>query len=124
VKQKYQTNTQVDFIEFIISCVEDKHLVEGDILILDNAPIHTGVLVDQILSPILQKAGIEIRFLPTYSPELNPCELVWAFVKNKLRNDRIFTSLNASLAVFFALLGEDKMKSFYKHCIVDVLNTQ
>ena len=29
---------------------------------------------------------VEVRFLPPYSPDLNPIELMWSKVKNQLRS--------------------------------------
>lgn len=50
------------------------------LVILDNAPIHTskaflGKRDDWML------AGICLHFLPTYSPELNPIEILWRKIK-------------------------------------------
>jgi hypothetical protein len=36
----------------------------------------------------LQKAGISLMLLPKYSPECNPCELVFNFIKEKIKNNR------------------------------------
>lgn len=49
-------------------------------VILDNAPVHTskaflGKRDDWML------AGICLHFLPTYSPELNPIEILWHKIK-------------------------------------------
>lgn len=49
-------------------------------VILDNAPIHTSKAFlakreDWML------AGIYLHFLPTYSPELNPIEILWRKIK-------------------------------------------
>ncbi len=120
---KHGTNTQIDFINFVFYCLENQHLKKNDILVLDNARIHRGGVVEKILLPILQRAEeVHVVFLPKYSPELNPCELVWASVKNGLRNRRIFTSLFQSFVLGFGLISDKTMKSFFSHCITSVLS--
>lgn len=48
------------------------------ILILDNASIHKA----KIVKKFLQRHGdIKLIYLPTYSPEYNPTEQVWRWLK-------------------------------------------
>ena len=49
-------------------------------LVMDNASIHKGPAVTAALAAL----NVEPVFLPPYSPELNPCELVFSMVKGKL----------------------------------------
>ena len=49
--------------------------VQNPTIILDNAPVHNGAFCDDI----------EIRFLPPYSPFLNPIENVFSTFKLKIR---------------------------------------
>lgn len=56
----------------------------GDFVILDNASIHKS---DEIYD-IAEEFGINIVYLPPYSPDLNPIEKVWANFKNILRRIR------------------------------------
>jgi transposase len=53
----------------------------GDIVIMDNLGAHKN---DRTLALIAQ-AGAEVRFLPAYSPDLNPIEMMWSKVKALLR---------------------------------------
>ena len=83
-----RANDQFDFLLFITRCISTNLLIRGDVLVLDNASIHKA---DNILLPLhmlLNTAGITMWFLPTYSPELNPCEFVFAQCKKYLRYHR------------------------------------
>ena len=53
----------------------------GDILILDNLATHKI----QILRQLLSARGVGVRYLPPYSPDLNPIELAFAKLKAHLR---------------------------------------
>lgn len=58
-------------------------------LILDNASYHKSNAVKQHVKDF-HSGWLELVYLPPYSPELNPCELVWAHLKSHGLN-RILT---------------------------------
>jgi transposase len=53
----------------------------GDILVMDNLSSHK----DSQALDLLKQAGVKVRFLPAYSPDYNPIELMWSKVKSLLR---------------------------------------
>lgn len=56
-------------------------LKPGDIIIMDNLPAHKVKGVRQAI----ETAGAKLRYLPAYSPDLNPIEQVFAKLKAHLR---------------------------------------
>jgi transposase len=56
-------------------------LRRGDIVILDNLSAHKRADVRQAI----EAAGASLRFLPPYSPDLNPIENAFAKLKARLR---------------------------------------
>jgi transposase len=75
-------------------------LRRGDILIMDNlAPHKSGPTLE-----LLAQRGVQVRFLPAYSPDLNPIEKMWSKVKNHLRSaeartpDALMHAVGAALA--------------------------
>jgi transposase len=71
----------------------------GDIVIMDNLGAHKN---DHTLALIAQ-AGAEVRFLPAYSPDLNPIEMMWSKVKSLLRKTQARTHHDLLLAIAAAL---------------------
>jgi transposase len=53
----------------------------GAILIMDNLPAHKAAAVRDALD----RAGLAHRYLPPYSPDLNPIEQAWSKLKASLR---------------------------------------
>ena len=53
----------------------------GSVLVLDNARIHHGGQIAQIV----EAAGCSLLYLLPYSPDFSPIELVWSWIKNQVR---------------------------------------
>jgi transposase len=56
-------------------------LTKDDIVMLDNVGCHKVAGVREAI----EAAGATLRYLPAYSPDLNPIEMVFAKVKSILR---------------------------------------
>ena len=50
------------------------------IVVIDNAPTHTSKKFKEQIK-IWEEKGLRIFFLPPYSPQLNPIEQLWKFMK-------------------------------------------
>lgn len=68
------------FVEYLRQCLVPT-LSPGDIVVMDNLPAHKNPQVRQII----EAAGAELRYLPPYSPDLNPIEQAIAKLKAHLR---------------------------------------
>jgi len=53
----------------------------GEVVVMDNLSPHKN----ELTLDLIRQAGAEVRFLPAYSPDLNPIEKMWSKVKNLLR---------------------------------------
>lgn len=126
INTREETNTQRDFFNCLIDMVETQVLIPGDFLVMDNAAVHTGTTLETEIYDYLTNAGITPVALPTYSPELNPCELVFARVKYYIKSfDAIQRDEQGREVVkpFEQLLGESlasissqELLSMYQHC--------
>jgi transposase len=56
-------------------------LSPGDIVVMDNLLSHKGPSVEQLI----KAAGAELRYLPPYSPDMNPIEKAFSKLKAYLR---------------------------------------
>ena len=59
-------------------------LSPGEIVVMDNLPAHKGPRVEQLI----KSAGAELRYLPAYSPDMNPIEKAFSKLKAFLRKNR------------------------------------
>ncbi len=72
----------VSFIEFLqtIQAEQQKPIY----VVVDNCSIHTARVVKEFLAESAGNEQVELFFLPVYSPQLNPVELLWAWVKRRV----------------------------------------
>ena len=91
-----------------------KSLRPGDIVVMDNLSSHkvSGVVA------AIEAVGAEVRYLPPYSPELNPIELAFSKFKKLLRDgaqrttDRLWQLCGEVLDLF----TEHECRNYLKHC--------
>jgi transposase len=114
---KEETNTSIDFIRFCLSLFESGAITKGDILILDNAKIHTSSATFIVLYALAQAVGARIGFQPNYSPELSPAELVHAYAKHIIRTNRTSEQLWECIIAAHALITQQMMVNFYLKCV-------
>jgi len=75
-----------------------KEVNAGSVIVLDNAAFHKK----SVLPNLARLYGCSVIFLPPYSPDLNPIEHKWAWLKKKLRNILpLFDSFQAALWASF-----------------------
>lgn len=86
----------------------------GDIVVMDNLAPHKH---DQILA-LIRAAGASVRFLPAYSPDLNPIEMMWSKVKALLRKAaaRTHTDLLAAIAAALAAVTAENARGWFAAC--------
>lgn len=89
-------------------------LAPHKIVLLDNSSVHRSKLVLQTL----EECGIRYLFLPPYSPDLNPIELLWAQMKSVLRKlkARTHKKLEMSIVYAFSTVKLDFIANWFKHC--------
>jgi transposase len=89
-------------------------LKEGDIPVMDNLSAHK----DSQALHLLKSAGVTVRFLPAYSPDLNPIELMWSKVKTLLRKAEARSNDALLLAVGDALsqVTQKDATNWFTHC--------
>jgi transposase len=73
------TNENV-FISFVKQCLVPK-LVAGQVVVLDNLKAHHCDDVKKLINAV----GCEVVFLPSYSPDFNPIENFFGWIKSELR---------------------------------------
>ena len=78
----YEGTTDSVLFEYWFEHILLPELSSGYLIVMDNASFHRK----GVLSLLAAKASCSLLFLPPYSPDLNPIEHFWAWLKSKLRD--------------------------------------
>jgi hypothetical protein len=67
---------------------------------------------------LLDRSGFAYRYLPAYSPDLNPIEPGWAKVKAELRRlaARAVDALHVACGPALAAITPQDAAGFFRHC--------
>jgi transposase len=86
----------------------------GDIVVLDNLSSHKS----QRTRELIEAAGAELHFLPPYSPDLNPIEMIFAKIKQLLRSlgCRTRAALWTAMQTILDAVTPTDASNCYRHC--------
>ncbi len=103
-----------DVFEAFVKQVLAPQLSPGDVVIMDNLSSHKRVRTRKLI----EATGARLVFLPPYSPDLNPIELIFAKVKQLLRSLACRTQDALWQAMQFVLdqIRPQDAANCYKHC--------
>lgn len=89
-------------------------LAPGDIVVLDNLSSHKVAGVQRAINAV----GAELRYLPPYSPDLNPIELAFSKLKKLLRDgaERTTEKLTKLCGKILDFFSEPECRGYFKHC--------
>lgn len=85
----------------------------GDIVVMDGPSIHKVAGVAEALA----ERGATALYLPPYSPELNPIEMTWAWLKKLLRDApcRRLNALRERVEELWAEVTAGLCRGWFKH---------
>ena len=83
------------------------------VLVMDNLPAHKAPQV----RTLLDRSGFAYRYLPAYSPDLNPIEPGWAKIKAELRRAeaRSLDQLDAALPHALDQITPSNAQGWFRH---------
>lgn len=86
----------------------------GDIVVMDNLSPHKSEPTLALISQV----GAEVLFLPAYSPDLNPIEMMWSKVKHWLRSleARNPADLITAIGQALARVTPQDALNWFAHC--------
>jgi len=89
-------------------------LKPGDVVVMDNLSSHKRAGVQAAI----ESAGAELRYLPPYSPDLNPIEKAFAKLKARLRAAalRTISALQEYLGVVLDAFSPEECANYFRSC--------
>lgn len=110
VSETVNQNAFLYFLEFVLLPT----LTQGSVLVMDNWSVHHGEEVRELA----ERFGCELLYLPTYSPDLNPIEHLFAKLKlfvKRLRPDAPDKLIQAFSEALETVTPQN-VRNLYRHC--------
>jgi transposase len=105
----------LDFNDFIMEEVLPQ-IPSGSVIVLDNASFHHS----SILQATVELFDRQLLFLPPYSPDLNPIELSYSFLKTSLAqfgDCHCFVDLIAAIGSILNTITDQHTRGWYNKCM-------
>ena len=100
------------FLAYVENCLVPT-LRRNDIVVMDNCRVHLGTGIGRAIETV----GATLRYLPKYSPDLNPIEMPYSKFKTFLRKvaARTIPSLNRAIRSFIPQLSPQECANYFRH---------
>ena len=92
-------------------------LEPGDVVVMDNLSSHKGERIEELI----KAAGAELRYLPPYSPDMNPIEKAFSKLKAFLRKiaERTVAGLMSALEACAHIFKPEECEHYFCACGYD-----
>jgi transposase len=92
----------------------------GDVIVMDNLSAHKASGVAELV----EAAGAKLLYLPPYSPDFNPIEMIWSKVKRLLRSAaaRTVDTLHDAFGKALAAVTRSDILGCFLHCGYEATN--
>jgi hypothetical protein len=109
---EWATDTMA-FLSFVQTILVPQ-LRPGDIVIMDNVNFHKH----QQIKEAIEGTGARLIFLPPYSPDLSPIELMWSKLKHYLKKKapRTMGGFHRALLEAFETLTDYDFEAWFDEC--------
>jgi transposase len=104
------------FEEWVKECLAPM-LKPGDVVVMDNLSSHKSERIEELI----KAAGAELRYLPPYSPDMNPIEKAFSKLKAFLRKiaERTVAGLMRALAACADIFNTSECQHYFSACGYD-----
>jgi len=88
---------------------------KNKVLVQDNARIHHA----KIVKSFIEQNQIQFKFLPAYSPEFNPIEMMFNQLKQLLKN-KSFLNIKQDIKDSLESINANNLKNYYSHAFKEI----
>lgn len=111
----------VSFFSFLVKVIRN-YQGQKVVMVVDNVKYHHA----KRLKPLVEKYKdkIELVYLPAYSPDLNPIERIWWYMRKKIAHNRYLETMNERILKFNAFMtafeNENELGKTLSNLIVNI----
>jgi transposase len=107
-------STDAELFETYVEEVLAPTLTSGQVVVLDRLGAHRTERVRELI----EERGVDLLFLPSYSPDLNPIEEAFSKIKNIVRKAgaRTREALEEAISLAMEALTLEDVAGWFTHC--------
>ncbi|MNF88878.1 Integrase core domain protein [compost metagenome] len=112
-EERYDAEVFLTFLQKVVARYPGEKLV----IVLDNARIHHAKLIQPFLEE--HATVLELLFLPPYSPELNPIEGLWGWLKKSVIYNVFYSDvaqIRKAVQSFISEISKDRTRIVTRLC--------
>jgi transposase len=100
------------FVTYLKECLVPK-LKPGDVVMMDSLPVHRVAAVREVI----EAAGAKPRYLPKYSPDLNPIKQAFSKLKAHLRKaaEPTIPRLSRRIGALVSAFSPQECANYFRH---------
>lgn len=100
------------FLTYVEQCLVPT-LRRNDVVVMDNCRVHKVAGIQEAI----EKAHATLRYLPAYSPDLNPIEMAYSTFKEFLRKaaERTVPGLRRAIRSFLPQVSSQHCGNYFRH---------
>ncbi len=111
--EKFNSLIFIQYLKLLLNSID------GEItLVLDNSPVHHSKIVNQFVD---KNPRLNRMFLPEYSPDLNPKENFWNYLRKKFLNNKVFKTVGEMASGVLEFIKKIPKEIVKKICSYDYL---
>lgn len=111
--EKFNSLVFIQYLKLLLNSVD------GEItIVMDNSPVHHSKIVNQFVD---NHPRLNRMFLPEYSPDLNPKENFWNYLRKKFLNNKVFKSVGEMAKEIIEFIKKIPKEIVKKICSYDYL---
>jgi transposase len=90
------------------------HLSSNHVVVMDNLNSHKSVKIQQLI----EATGARVLYLPRYSPEFNPIEMLWSVLKAFVRKFKpsSLAAIHLVMKTFFLTINKAFFRNWFSKC--------
>lgn len=116
VGETYDKNNAESFVNFLQKL--EQKIDNKIVLVLDNYPVHHS---KKVRAYIEKSDKFKFKFLPKYSPDLNPIEWLWGYMRKKYLNSRLAKTVEELKEIIIRALNDISPNKVQRICTLKIL---
>ena len=110
----FEGATNTEAFDTYVKRILVPELHPGDLVVMDNLSSHKSANIQAMICA----TGAKLWYLPPYSPDFNPIELMWSKIKAYLRKvkARTWDALVKAIADALKTITTEDCINWFKHC--------